>query len=194
MLTAVLLLAIAAVAQAQYPGGGMGGRPGMGVPPSGRPGLDATRATPSTGARTDPVAALAQDLASLEAELGLAAAQLPAWNRHAEQLRRLADDVSRSRATFGPSGDGAPRQFDLITAAAANRLAALEDVAESGKAFYALLGPAQREIADRRLARLALPLLMGASNAPAADAAGGAARSGARPPGRSDDEPRAAQR
>ena len=174
-LVAVLLLTITAVAQAQFPGGGTGGRGGMGGAPPGRGAPDAGRDAGAGGMRIDPMAQLAQNIAELESELRLKPDQLGAWNRYAERLRRFADDIARNRAALGSSRETAPRQLDLVTATAANRLTAVEDVAEAGKALYGLLTPEQREVADRRLVRLLVPLVNGEpTSGPSRQGAGGA--------------------
>jgi hypothetical protein len=149
----VLLLVITAVAQAQFPGGGTGGRGGMGGAPSGRSAPDAARDGRAGGARIDPIAQLAQNIADLESELRLKPDQRGAWNRYAERLRRFADDIARNRAALGSSRETAPRQLDLVAAAAANRLNAIEDVAEAGKALYPLLTPEQGRRLGRTLPR-----------------------------------------
>jgi hypothetical protein len=171
---AVLLLTFTTVALAQFPGGGTGGRGGMGGAPPWRGAPDTARDAGAGGPRIDPIAQLAQNIADLESELGLKPDQLGAWNRYAERLRRFADDIVRNRATLGSSRETAPRQLDLVTAAAANRLTAIEDAAEAGKALYALLTPEQREVADRRLVRLVVPLVAGdPTSGPSRQGAGG---------------------
>ena len=49
----------------------------------------------------------------------------------------------------------APKRLDALADMARNRLTAVEDIVDAGKALYASLTPAQKEVADRRLA---LPL------------------------------------
>ena len=49
----------------------------------------------------------------------------------------------------------APQRLDAIADSARNRLTAVEDVVDAGKALYAMLSAEQRVVADRRLA---LPL------------------------------------
>ena len=49
----------------------------------------------------------------------------------------------------------APKRLDALADVARNRLTAIEDIADAGKALYAALTPEQRTLADRRLA---LPL------------------------------------
>ena len=109
----------------------------------------------------DAVAQLAAELSNLEESLKITAAQRDAWNLYVERLRRFADDVARNRSAMRFPKDGVPQQFDLLVASATNRLTAIEEFAEAGKALYAGLTPDQREIADRRLARIATPLVTG---------------------------------
>jgi len=61
-----------------------------------------------------------------------------------------------------------------------NRVTAFEDIAEAGKALYAQLTPAQREIADRRLARVMISLVDVSQGSGGAAGATGAGRSGGR--------------
>lgn len=121
----------------------------------------------------DAVAQLATDLSNLEESLKVTPAQRDAWNLYVERLRRFADDVARNRNAMRFPKDAAPQQFDLLVASAANRLTAIEEFAEAGKALYAGLTPDQREIADRRLARIATPLVTGDLPAGMAGTGGG---------------------
>jgi len=49
----------------------------------------------------------------------------------------------------------AVKRLDALADMARNRLTAVEDIVDAGKALYASLSPAQKQVADRRLA---LPL------------------------------------
>jgi hypothetical protein len=92
-------------------------------------------------------------------ELKLAPAQRSAWNAYADRILQLADDVARNRNTLRFPKGLAPEQLDFVAQILRNRVTAVEDIVDAGKALYAVLTPAQREIADARLARIAIPLI-----------------------------------
>ena len=154
------VLASVTAAHAQFPGGG-GGRGGMGGAPHSRNAPDGARDGPGMGVASDPVAQMSMDLASLEEDLKLASAQGGAWALYADRLRKFAADVARNRSTMRFPKEAAPQQFELLVTTATNRLTAIEEIAEAGKALYAGLTQDQREIADRRLARIVTPLVTG---------------------------------
>jgi hypothetical protein len=66
----------------------------------------------------------------------------------------MVGDIKRG-ARVSASESSAPKRFDSLADSARNRLTAVEDIADAGKALYAVLTPEQKVIADRRLA---LPL------------------------------------
>ena len=91
-------------------------------------------------------------------DLKLTDAQEPAWESYVEKLRALARDVARESRSR-PAQLGLVQRIDRIVDSARNRLTALEDIAQSAKALYAGLTPAQQKMADPRLANLiAMPL------------------------------------
>jgi len=96
----------------------------------------------------------------LEEDLNLTAAQLPLWNKYKAQLLDMIEDVKRG-ARVSASESTAPKRLDGLADTARNRLTAIEDIVDAGKALYAALTPAQKEVADRRLA-LPLATLTGA--------------------------------
>jgi hypothetical protein len=114
-----------------------------------------------------PVALSAQVQVSLERtadDLRITAGQEKLWNAYATRVMRLADDISRAR--FVPrdiqiENFTAPQVFDRITEVAQNRLTAVEEIADAGRALYAQMTPTQQRIADRRLAGIALSLASG---------------------------------
>ena len=171
---AALLALFAAIdARAQFPGGAGGTQGGT------RGGMG-SRAAPAgeLSPLLAPVSAAEQlriRLSELEEDLKLTPAQRPAWQTYADLMRRLADDVARARGPGRfPTGTGA-QQLDSLADTARNRLAAVEDIVDAGKRLYAILTPAQRDIADARVARVALPLLDGSEG-------GRATARGAAPP------------
>jgi hypothetical protein len=168
------------LALAQYPGGGGqpsgGSRGGMGGSSMGRGSMGQPRDT--TRAPEDATVQLQIQLVELEEDLRLAPDQRAAWATYADRMRRLVGDIARNRnAMRFPTGPAA-QQFDFLADMLRNRLTAFEDVADAGKALYATLTPDQREVADRRLARMAVMLV------DAGQASGGGAIGGASPGGR----------
>jgi hypothetical protein len=163
------LLALACIvvpAAAQYPGGGGASRGGSGGgqgtrPPAGDPTMVRT---PSM------VDQLQIQLAELDEDLKLAANQRAAWNTYVERVQRLGNDITRNRNALRFPGGNAAQQFDFLTDTLGNRLTAFEEVADAGKALYALLAPEQKDLADRRLARIAITLIDGVASVPAAPA------------------------
>ena len=109
-------------------------------------------------------------LGQLEDDLNLRPEQRALWNTYRERVLRLLDDTRRTARTITASNldATAPKRLDALGDLARNRLTAVEDIVDAGKAFYASLTPAQQAIADRRLA-LPLATLSG-SDAGASDA------------------------
>ncbi len=167
--TAMVALALAApMASAQAPGGGTGGaRGGTGGPagshlPAGKRG--------DTSAADAPVSLQGQvqiQLEDLQDALRLTPAQQGTFGAYSDRLLKLADDIARARfAARRASGeDTALQQFDRLADIAHNRMTAVEEIAEAGKALYAALSPDQKRTADRRLALIALQLA-GSGTAP----------------------------
>ena len=133
--------------------GGQGGRGGRGMP------------GPSTEMRgpaqiaTNPDEFARAELQDFDDDLKLAPGQRAAWNAYARRVLQLADDVARNRNTLRFLKGPAPEQLDFVAQTLRNRLTAVEDIVDAGKALYAVLTPLQREIADGRLARIAIPLI-----------------------------------
>jgi len=104
------------------------------------------------------------NLSRLEEDLRINAGQQKAWDAYASRVIRLADDVARARfATRDLEGTAitAPQLFDRITETAQNRMTAIEDIVEAGRALYVKLTPEQQKLADRRLALVAMSLASG---------------------------------
>ncbi|MFO1312712.1 MAG: Spy/CpxP family protein refolding chaperone [Burkholderiales bacterium] len=93
-------------------------------------------------------------MSQLEEDLNLTAAQMPQWKAYRSRVMDMLDDMKRG-ARVSASETNAVKRLDGLADLARNRLAAVEDIVEAGKALYAVLTPAQKEVADRRLA---LPL------------------------------------
>jgi hypothetical protein len=159
--------AVALDTWAQYPGGsgnpGGGDRRG-GMGGSGRGKSDTAKSDQAGAGSEITLAGVVQlRLAELEEDLKLTPVQRPLWTAYHGQVMKLLTDVSRA-GTGTPRGEAnAPQQFDRLADVARNRLAAIEDIADAGKALYAKLAPEQQALADRRLALAVLPLSGGES-------------------------------
>lgn len=93
-------------------------------------------------------------MSQLEEDLRLQPQQAPAWSKYRDSVQRLLDDRRRFVRTMAAEST-APKRLDALADGARNRLTAVEDVVDAGKALYAVLTADQRVVADRRLA---LPL------------------------------------
>jgi hypothetical protein len=144
---------------AQAPRGG-GGAPSVShvPPPKGSQGERVTDVPSSLGGQVQ------ASLGKLEEELRITAGQQKAWDAYATRVMRFADDVARARfAVRELEGTAvtAPQLFDRVTQTAQDRLTAIEDIVEAGRALYAKLSTEQQKVADRRLAVLAMMLATG---------------------------------
>lgn len=161
--------------------GGSPGRPGA----TGAPRAGGTAERPNDERPPGPNLneLVAVRMSQLEEDLRLQPQQGAAWLRFRDSVQRLLDDRRRTARTTAAEAT-APQRLDAIADGARNRLAAVEDVVDAGKALYALLTPEQRSVADRRLA---LPLATLAGTEPPAAERGAA---GGRPPGGAGAAPR----
>ena len=149
---ALFATAVAAQAPGGMPGGGGRGPGGMA---GSRAAGEAPAILPPMG-----IAELVRlQLGELEEDLKLLPAQRAVWSTYADRMAKLADDVARTRAMTRTPEGSAVAQLDRLGDVARDRLTAVEDIVDAGKALYSTLAPPQREIADRRLARIGLPLL-----------------------------------
>ena len=94
----------------------------------------------------------------LEDDLRLAPDQRGAWQTYRDRVLGMVEDVARAARAAGTGELTAPQRLDRLTDALRDRLTAMEDVNDAGKRLYAVLTPAQRQLADRRLAVAVLPL------------------------------------
>jgi LTXXQ motif family protein len=167
----VLLVAVAMIsptAFAQFPGG-HGGGPGTGGTRGGQAaqGPGKTRDSPAADTQSASGAPVLVQLDKLEDDLKLTPQQRAAWNAYADKVLHLADDMTRSRFAARTSTRlteaTAVQQLDQLAGSARNRLTAVEEIVEAGKALYATLTSEQKTIADRKLVLPMLPLATGAS-------------------------------
>lgn len=127
------------------------------------PGASASRDRQAADALSAGAPVLVQ-LDQLENDLKLTPEQRAAWNAYADKVLRLADDMTRSRfaaRTSLPTDANAAQQLDKLTDTEQNRLTAIEEIAEAGKALYATLTSEQKAIADRKLVLPIRPLANG---------------------------------
>lgn len=93
-------------------------------------------------------------MSQLEEDLQITAQQMPQWKAYRTRVMDMLEDMKRG-PRVSASETNAVKRLDGLADTARNRLAAVEDIVDAGKALYAVLTPAQKEVADRRLA---LPL------------------------------------
>ena len=170
----VLLAAVAMIAPsafAQHPGGpggwpGAGSRGGMGGGQAAQ-GPGKTRDRPAADTLSASGAPVLVQLDHLEDDLKLTPQQRAVWNAYADKVLRLADDMTRSRFAARTSTQltegTAVQQLEQLAGSARNRLTAVEEIVEAGKAFYAMLTSEQKTIAERKLVLPTLLLATGAS-------------------------------
>jgi len=169
----VLLAAVAMIAPpafAQYPGGrglpAAGSRGGMGGGQAAQ-GPGKTRDRPAADTLSASNASVMVQLDQLEDDLKLTPQQRAVWNAYADKVLRVADDMTRSRFAARTSTQltegTAVQQLDQLAGSARNRLTAVEEIVEAGKALYATLTSEQKTIADHKLALPMLWLTTGAS-------------------------------
>lgn len=167
---ALVVLAMADDAMAQFGGMGGGGMGGGGRRGGGSRDQQQQQQQPQKAAPNPETGAnmLEQTIEELRIDLKLLPTQVPAWEAYVGKARLLASDVARDRVqtTTASTQNSALKRIERSVDAARNRLAALEDIADAAKAIYALLNSDQLAIADPRLAAL-VPLPNGNFVAPA---------------------------
>ncbi|MEO8677234.1 MAG: Spy/CpxP family protein refolding chaperone [Casimicrobiaceae bacterium] len=149
------------------PGGSQGSSSGATHLPNTRPVQDPKNADAPVSLR----AQVQVTLGRTADELRINASQEKAWNAYATQVIRLADDISRARFAMRDAqseGITAPQLFDRIAETAQNRMTAVEEIVDAGRALYATLSPTQQRLADRQLAVVVLSLASGIAPAPGA--------------------------
>ncbi len=155
---ALLALFLATPAHAQAPGSSKGSSP-MGShlkPPSSR---DPEKSADVPVSLTGQAQVVLDKMAE---ELRIGAHQQKAWDAYSKKVLGYAEDLARARFSARDMQDGgttAPQQFERLTEIANNRMTAVEEIVESGRALYATLGSDQRPIADKVLVLLPLRLV-----------------------------------
>ena len=97
---------------------------------------------------------LEQAIEELRVDLKLQPTQVPAWETYIGKARLLAGDMARERmlSMSASTQMDALKLINRSVDATRNRLAALEEIADAARAFYALLTPEQQAVANPRLA------------------------------------------
>src|SRR5258708_3935220 len=140
---AAIVLAAAALMAAtqawgQMPGGAGSGRGSRGGDPS-RTGLGNRSADADTMMTTNLVAIVQYRLDQLEEDLRLVPDQRRAWLAYRERVQRMAEDAQRAARAALSEELQAPKRLDRLADIARDRLTAIEDIVDAGKALYATL-------------------------------------------------------
>jgi Spy/CpxP family protein refolding chaperone len=100
----------------------------------------------------DPAAAAEQRLTRLKTDLKITAAQEPAWNAYAEQIRQHAGEMKALHDSMsGNVPASAPERIEQQAQFAKKQQEHLERLAVLTKDLYAVLTPEQKTLADQRL-------------------------------------------
>ncbi|TCJ15364.1 hypothetical protein EZJ19_07040 [Parasulfuritortus cantonensis] len=128
---------------------------GRGGPPGGAPMTDSgdgsRRSVSVRGGAGYVLEQTERQLAETAAALHLTARQQLLWETYQVRVGRLVADQTRVDLN-APIRRGAPAEIDAKVDTVRNRLAAMEDIAESARALYATLDDDQKAVADQRLA------------------------------------------
>ena len=154
-------------AQGRPSGGSQGSSSGATHLPNTRPVQDPKKADAPVSLR----AQVQETLSRTADDLRINASQEKAWNAYATRVIRLADDITRARFAMrdaASEGVTAPQVFDRISETAQNRMTAVEEIVDAGRALYATLSPTQQRLADKQLAAVVLSLASGIAPAPGA--------------------------
>jgi hypothetical protein len=142
---ALALAGLVGVGEARAQFGGMGRR-GGGTRSGGRASGSEQRDSPD---------ALEVSLEELGGDLKLTAEQQPRWDVYRQRVEALAADIGRERKRVAEEDKlDAVQQLKRVVDTQRNRLAAMEDIADAGAAFYSSLTAQQKALADRRLAKV----------------------------------------
>jgi protein CpxP len=152
-------LAFAGQAAGQFPGGGNSGRTGGKGGDAPRAGMGERQGRDDAAAAPNMAAIVRFRLDQLEEDLRLAPLQRTAWQAYRDAVMTMAEDAVRAQRQFATGDLTAPQRLDRLLDVARNRLAAMEDIADSGKRLYSALTPAQQQVADRRLAVAVTPVV-----------------------------------
>jgi hypothetical protein len=152
----VLMLCLAANANAQFPGGG--GRMHVGSGSSGTPSIPIGNATPTNRLR--------DQMDTFADQLQPQASQQAAFDSYRKRMLLLAGDIERSLNGGDHVEGNAPRQLQTLGDIARDRATAIDDIVSAASALYAQLDGRQRALADSRMPWMLTSLLRGETTPP----------------------------
>jgi LTXXQ motif family protein len=101
----------------------------------------------------DPAAYVQKRLDKLKAKLQITSGQEAQWNAFSEAVMQQMEQFKARRDAMKNQMTKAPERIDAQIAAMKQRVASFEMIGQSAKELYAVLNPAQQQIADQRLLR-----------------------------------------
>ena len=101
----------------------------------------------------DPAAYVQKRLDKLKAKLQITSEQESQWNAFSAAVMQQMQQFQAGRDAMKNKMTKAPERIDAQIAAMKQRVASFETIGQSAKELYAVLNPAQQQIADQRLLR-----------------------------------------
>jgi len=101
----------------------------------------------------DPTAYVQKRLDKLKAKLQITSEQEIQWRAFSAAVMQQMEQFKAGRDAMKNNTAKAPERIDAQIAAMKQRLASFETIGQSAKDLYAILNPAQQQIADHRLLR-----------------------------------------
>ena len=101
----------------------------------------------------DPTAYVQKRLDKLKAKLQITSGQESQWNAFTAAVMQQMQQFQAGRDAMKNKMAKAPERIDAQIAAMKQRVAGFETIGQSAKELYAVLNPAQQQIADQRLLR-----------------------------------------
>jgi hypothetical protein len=101
----------------------------------------------------DPTAYVHKRLDKLKAKLQITSEQESQWNAFSTAVMQQMQQFQAGRGAMRNKMAKAPERIDAQIAAMKQRVASFETIGQSAKELYAVLNPAQQQIADQRLLR-----------------------------------------
>jgi hypothetical protein len=109
------------------------------------------------GAQREKVDLFQATAEELRVDLNLSDKQMPLWDAYLNRIEAFKHDLARqqARARAPQLSADAPRALDRLVDVQRDRMTAMEEIADAGRALYKTLSDEQKTIADARLAGLA---------------------------------------
>ena len=101
----------------------------------------------------DPTAYVQKRLDKLKAKLQITSGQESQWSAFSAAVMQQMQQLQAGRDAMKNKMAKAPERIDAQIAAMKQRVASFETIGQSAKELYAVLNPAQQQIADQRLLR-----------------------------------------